>query len=52
MNNSCIFNLTIKYRDGKKVWFDRVQNSQEELLGLDMDDEIHEMIYNPPKAER
>ena len=52
MRNSCIYNLSIKKKNGKKVWFDSVLYTDKELLELDDNDEINEMIYNPPKPER
>lgn len=52
MRNSCIYNLSIKKKNGKKVWFDSVLCTDKELLELDDNDEINEMIYNPPKPER
>ena len=52
MRNSCIYNLSIKKKNGKKVWFDSVLCTEKELLELDSDDEINDMIYNPPKPER
>lgn len=52
MRNSCIYNLSIKKKNGKKIWFDSVLYTEKELLELDSDDEINDMIYNPPKPER
>lgn len=52
MRNSCIYNLTIKKKNGKKVWFDSVLFTEKELLELDRDEEINEMIFNPAKPER
>ena len=52
MRNSCIYNLSIKKKNGKKVWFDSVLCTNKELLELDTDDEINEIIKNPPKPER
>ena len=52
MRNSCIYNLSIKKKNGKKVWFDTVLFTEKELYELDIDDEINDMIYNPPKPER
>tara|TARA_B000000557_G_scaffold252761_1_gene241194 strand:+ start:387 stop:668 length:282 start_codon:yes stop_codon:yes gene_type:complete len=52
MRNSCVYNLSIKEKNGKKVWFDSVLFTDKELLELDSDDEINEMIQNPPKPER
>lgn len=52
MRNSSIYNLSIKKKNGKKVWFDSVLYTEKELLELDSDDEINDMIYNPPKPER
>lgn len=52
MRNSCLFNLSIKMKDGKQVWFDRVRTSYQELLTYDMDEELRDMINNPPKPER
>lgn len=52
MRNSCIYNLTIKKKKGKKVWFDSVLFTEKEILELDSDDEINEMIFNPPRPER
>lgn len=52
MRNSCIYNLSIKKKNGKKVWFDSVLCTEKELLELDSDDEINDIIHNPPKPER
>ena len=52
MRDSCIFNLSIKKKNGKRVWFDRVRTSYSELLTYDIDDELRDMIYNPPRPER
>jgi hypothetical protein len=52
MRNSCIYNLSIKKKNGKKIWFDSVLYTEKELLELDSDDEINDMLYNPPKPER
>ena len=52
MRNSCIYNLSIKKKNGGKVWFDSVLCTDKELLELDRDDEINEMVQNPPKPER
>ena len=52
MKNSCIYNLSIKKKNEKKVWFDSVLCTDKELLELDRDDEINEMVQNPPKPER
>ena len=52
MRNSCIYNLSIKKKNEKKVWFDSVLCTEKELLELDTDDEINDMIYNPPRPER
>lgn len=52
MRNSCIYNLSIKKKNEKKVWFDSVLYTDKELLELDSDDEINDMIYNPPRPER
>ncbi len=52
MRNSCIYNLSIKKKNGEKVWFDSVLCTEKELLELDSDDEINDMIYNPPRPER
>ena len=52
MNTSCIFNLSIKYRAGKKVWFDRVRCERSFLLSLDMDEELLEMLANPPRPSK
>lgn len=52
MRNSCIYNLSIKKKNGKKIWFDSVLYTEKEILELDSDDEINDMLYNPPKPER
>jgi hypothetical protein len=52
MRDSCIFNLSIKKKKGERVWFDRVRTSYSDLITYDMDDELRDMIYNPPRPER
>jgi len=52
MRNSCIYNLSIKKKNGKKIWFDSVLYTEKEILELDSDDEINDMIQNPPKPGR
>jgi hypothetical protein len=52
MRNSCIFNLSIKKMNGKRVWFDKVRTDLLDLEMYDTDEEIDDMIHNPPKPER
>jgi len=49
-NNSCIFNLHIKTKNGKKVWIDRVRDTDSFHL-LDKDEEVLEWL-KPVKCER
>jgi len=49
-NNSCIFNLHIKTKNGKKVWIDRVRETHK-FNELDVDDEVKEWLH-PVKCER
>jgi len=39
-NNSVVFNLSIKKKNGEKVWVDHVRDSREYLSTLDQDEEI------------
>ena len=50
-SNSVVFNLTIKSKNGEKVWIDHIRCSRNELLDLDMDDEILEWL-KPIKCSR
>jgi len=50
-NNSCIFNLKIKYINGEKVWIDRVLDKREDFLKLDKDKEVDEWLQ-PIRCER
>ncbi len=50
-NNSCIFNLNIKYINGEKVWIDRVLDKREDFLKLDKDKEVDEWLQ-PIRCER
>ena len=49
--NSVVFNLTMKSKNGKKVWIDHVRCDKEELLDLDMDDDVLEWL-KPVKCSR
>jgi hypothetical protein len=49
--NSVVFNLTIKSKNGEKIWVDHVRCDKNELLDLDMDDEILEWLQ-PVKCSR
>lgn len=50
-NNSVVFNLSIKKKNGKNVWVDHTRDSREYLEALDMDEEIEEWL-KPIKPSR
>ena len=50
-NNSVVFNLSIKKKNGKNVWVDHTRDSREYLETLDMDEEIEEWL-KPIKPSR
>lgn len=50
-NNSCIFNLHIKKKDGKNVWVDKLNATRSELLELDPDEEVTNWL-KPVRCER
>ena len=50
-NHSVIFNLTIKEKNGEKVWVDHIRDSREYLLTLDQDEEVKEWL-KPIKPSR
>jgi|TARA_B110000046_G_C12871607_1_gene346249 hypothetical protein len=50
-NNSCIFNLYIKKKDGKNVWVDKLNATRSELLELDSDEEVTNWL-KPVRCER
>tara|TARA_B100001175_G_C19046682_1_gene419993 strand:- start:165 stop:431 length:267 start_codon:yes stop_codon:yes gene_type:complete len=49
--NSVVYNLKIKKKNGKNVWIDRIRDSHEKILELDMDNEVKEWL-KPVKCER
>ena len=49
--NSVVFNLTIKFKNNKKIWIDHIQCDKNELLDLDIDDEVLEWL-KPVKCSR
>lgn len=50
-NNSVIFNLHIKKKNGKNVWVDPVMDSKEYLETLDRDKDVEEWL-EPVKPSR
>jgi len=50
-HNSVIFNLTIKKKNGKKVWVDPIRDNQEYIQTLDRDEEVIEWL-RPIKPSR
>ena len=50
-SNSVVFNLTIKKRNNKPVWVDRIRDNREYLESLDSDNEIKEWL-KPVKCDR
>lgn len=50
-SNSVVFNLSIKKKNGKKVWVDNIRDTREYLLTLDKDDEVIEWL-KPIKPSR
>ena len=52
-NNSAVFNLRIKTKNGKRIWVDKVLDNPNItfLKSLDQDDEIREWL-KPIKCER
>ncbi len=50
-SGSVLFNLRIKYKNGKKIWIDKIRCDKNDLLELDNDDEIEEWL-KPVKCER
>ena len=43
-NNSVVFNLTIKKKNGENVWVDHTRDSREYLESLEMDSEVKEWL--------
>jgi hypothetical protein len=43
-NDSLLYNMIIKYKNGEKVWIDKQKITERELLELDVDDEIKNLI--------
>jgi cell shape-determining protein MreC len=50
-SGSVLFNLRIKFRNGKQIWIDKIRCDRDYLLELDKDDEIEEWL-KPVKCER
>ena len=50
-SNSVVFNLTIKKRNNKPVWVDRIRDNREYLESLDSDNEVKEWL-KPVKCDR
>ena len=48
---SAIYNLSIKHKNGQRVWIDRILCDKRELLYLDQDEEVIEWL-KPVKCER
>ena len=51
MNNSCIYNLRIKTKNGKRIWVDFISGKYQDILELDDDEEIREYLQ-PVNCER
>jgi len=49
--NSCVFNLSIKKKNGKNVWVDRVNDDYSYIESLDRDKEVNEWL-EPIKPSR
>ena len=49
--NSVIFNLKQKFKNGEKIWIDPITCNHEEITELDQDDETIEWL-KPVKCER
>ena len=45
-NDSLVYNMIIKYKNGNKVWIDKQKITERELLELDEDDEIKNLIQS------
>lgn len=49
--NSVVFNLKQKFKNGEKTWIDRIRCTREEIIELDQDNETIEWL-KPVKCER
>tara|TARA_B110001450_G_C17256483_1_gene333702 strand:+ start:93 stop:404 length:312 start_codon:yes stop_codon:yes gene_type:complete len=43
-HTSCVFNLRMKTKNGKKVWVDPVNDSEEYIRMLDKDEEVDQWL--------
>jgi hypothetical protein len=50
-NNSCVFNLSIKKKNGKNAWVDRIRDSHSYIESLDRDEDIEGWLQ-PVKPSR
>jgi len=50
-NNSCLFNMNIKTKNGDKIWVDVTRDSNEFISSLDKDEEVEQWL-KPVKYER
>jgi len=50
-NNSCLFNLRIKTKDGVKVWIDPTRDTHAYISTLDKDSEVEEWL-KPTRCSR
>ena len=49
--NSVVFNLYIKYKNGKRLWIDKIRTDKYYLEQLDEDEDIKEWL-KPVRCER
>lgn len=49
--NSVVYNLYIKYKNGKRLWIDKIRTDKYELKQLDEDKDIKEWL-KPIRCER
>jgi len=49
--NSVVYNLYIKYKNGKRLWIDKIRTDKYELKQLDEDNDIKEWL-KPVRCER
>lgn len=49
--NSVVYNLYIKYKNGKRLWIDKIKTDKYELKQLDEDEDIKEWL-KPIRCER
>ncbi len=50
-SNSVLFNLFIKYKNGKRLWIDKIRTGYHELNKLDIDEDIKNWL-KPVRCER